>query len=471
MPGTILILDPLPTNRIVLKVKLSSAFYKVIQAASLQEAIPLIQQENPDLVILSAEMPDDAGFEICKHLKSTIAETTPIMMLSSALTRELRMRALSEGADDALAKPVNDPIFLARIRSLMRNREATEELRLRDQTERVFGFAETSNSFAKQAQILFATPDAATGLQWRTKLKPLVPFAMHHLKLGDALQRMSKTPPPDAFVIALDPASPESGLRLLAEIRARATTRRAGVLIILGQDQQDHIVDALDLGANDVLTDGFHPEEAALRLSTIVQRKRLADRLRQNVQDGLQAAVTDPLTGLYNRRYALPHLARIAAHAHRTHQDFAVMIADIDHFKSVNDRFGHAAGDRVLTEVAKRLRQCLRPVDLLARIGGEEFLIVMPVSTRAAAAQVSSDICAHVSRTPIHISEPAAHVQMTVSIGVVMGNDCAVHSDDAAAKLLEYADKALYDAKSDGRNQAAFQTVPPEFHGLRNAKI
>ncbi len=455
MPGKILIVDSVSTNRIVLKVKLSSAFYEVVQAASAKEAIDAIRADLPDLILLSVDLPDDDGLRLCGMIK-TSPETRdiPIVLLSPKSDRDIRMAALKAGADDVLGKPVDDLVMLARLRSLLRARDTADEMRLREGTARVLGFAEDMRVFANQARVLIVSRDRQALRRWSALLKPIVPFGITTEITGEALRGMSKNPVPDVFVIALDRTTPDDGLRLLAEIRARSTTRHAGILVMLsGGGQRDALVDALDLGANDVMADGFDPEELALRVSTQIQHKRMADRLRENVRDGLRAAVIDPLTGLFNRRYAIPHLARIAEHAQTHGRNFAVMVADLDHFKQINDNYGHAAGDAVLVEVARRLRDNLRASDLVARIGGEEFLIAMPDTTRQEAQAAAGRLCETIRDIPVRIAERDLQLPITVSIGLVMGKDCAGVPDRAAAALLDRADQALYGSKSHGRDQ------------------
>ncbi len=188
-----------------------------------------------------------------------------------------------------------------------------------------------------------------------------------------------------------------------------------------------------------------------------MRRKRIADQLRDTVRTGLKAAVSDPLTGLHNRRYAMPHLARVAEHAAATGRTFAVMVADLDHFKQINDIYGHASGDAVLVETARRLRESLRGVDLLARIGGEEFLIVMPATPFSEARVAASRLCRRIGEEAFSVPGAREPVHVTISIGVTMGGSGKPggipDSVPTANDLLDAADKALYEAKLQGRNQ------------------
>jgi two-component system cell cycle response regulator len=245
-------------------------------------------------------------------------------------------------------------------------------------------------------------------------------------------------------------------LRLIATLRAHTDTRHAGILVLQTKADSDVAANALDLGADDLMSAGFDAAELALRLKALLRRKRIGEQLRATVRSGLRAAVNDPLTGLYNRRYAMPYLARMAERACEGGSVFAVMIADLDHFKRINDHFGHASGDAVLVEVADRLRQCLRTSDMIARIGGEEFLIVTPSTTLVEAQTAALRVCNAVSDSPIPLPAPHHSTKVTISIGMALGDFKAgdpLDPDTIAQELLHRADKALYAAKGRGRNQ------------------
>lgn len=458
MPGKLLIVDSIATNRIVLKVRLSTAFYEVLQAASAKEARELLNQAKPDLVLLNGELHDCDPLQFCAELRSHAATShLPIVMLSSDDSRAHRVQALKAGANDVLVRPIDDMVLLARLRSLMRTHETAAESKMREHTTQVMGLAEGSKAFQAQARVLLATPDSGTAVQWKAHLRSMMPFKLATQVLCDTLRSVLQVPTPDVFVIAIDDAQPENALRLIAEIRARAQTRHCGILVVVPHNQKRLLADALDLGAQDVMTGSFDAEEMTLRISKLVQQKRLSDRLRDNVQNGLQAAVTDPLTGLFNRRYALPHLDKIAKQAVHMKNNFAVLLADLDNFKSVNDQYGHAAGDAVLAETAKRLRENLRAVDLVARIGGEEFLIALPDVSLEDANKFADQLCGMIRKTPITVNGQVHPIAITMSIGATMGGGvCATKSIDT---LLHEADKALYGAKIHGRDQVQFNSI------------
>ncbi|WP_300547764.1 GGDEF domain-containing protein, partial [Roseovarius sp.] len=167
----------------------------------------------------------------------------------------------------------------------------------------------------------------------------------------------------------------------------------------------------------------------------------------------------DPLTGVYNRRFALPFLQRLIDSSQLSGENFAVMLADLDFFKQVNDRHGHAAGDQVLCAVTHQLRAHLRQDDMLARIGGEEFLIVTPATSRRRAQRSADRLCAVIAQTPIAVAAKTTPLHVTISIGVTMAT--AMGQTLSVAQLLEEADRALYAAKAQGRNMVTFCARSP----------
>lgn len=452
MPGKLLIVDSIATNRIVLKVRLTKAFYDVQQAESANDALSQLEQSTPDLILINGQLEDSDAADFCRALRDNKPTAyLPIVMICGQDDRAERLNALQAGANDVLVRPMDDVVLLARLRSLLRTHETAEESQLRERTSEALGFAETTPGFSPQANIHLATQDASTSVRWASLLKPMVPYALKPQVHGETLKNIVHAPVPDVFVIAVDRAKPETGLRLVAEIRARATTRHAGILVVLECDDRQTLVDAMDLGAHDVMVHGFDADEMALRVSTLVSQKKLSDNLRANVNSGLQAAVTDPLTGLFNRRYALPHIDRLKDQALRKDRQFAVMLTDLDHFKAVNDRFGHAAGDVVLAETARRLRENLRAIDLVARIGGEEFLIALPETSAERAAETALRLCTLLRERPIDVSAQNLKIPITMSVGIAMGG--RGFCDLSIKDTLGLADQALYEAKEQGRDQ------------------
>jgi len=455
MPGKVLVVDDVPTNRIVLKAKLAASCYKVLTCSSEEDIVGTARATRARLVILNSETCAERALTACRHLRADarLASVQIIVTGGGTGMRALRMQALEAGADAFLPQPIDEHLLLARIRNLMREREISEELRLRTSTSRALGFAEVPEEFARPARVALVAGTVAAARRWRGSLEGKVP---HRLSVIDRDAVLSRASPAlqDLYVISASLQREGDGLQLMSELRARRWSRHASSLIVLPENPGPLAAMALDLGATDIIEEPVDGRELALRIGKLVARKREGDALRRRVRDGLKLAVTDPLTGLYNRRYALSHLARIRDHAAGTGRPFAVMLLDLDRFKRVNDTHGHAAGDTVLRAVARRIASNLRSVDLVARIGGEEFLVAMPDTRVEEAHTAAQRLCRVIGAQPITLpAPPGATVRQTVSIGVAMGDGAGADEGEALLEaLIDRADRALLASKAQGRN-------------------
>lgn len=448
MDGRILIVDDMVTNRIVLKVKLAAACYETMQASTGAEALKLARAERPGAILLDMTLPDISGIDLCRALRQDPrTRQVPIIALTASVDADLRIAMLKAGADDVLSKPFDELILLARLRSLLRARAAMEELRVGGM-EGTFGMAEAAEGFEGAARIAVVTARPDSGLALRRILGTRMPGA--NLRLMTRADALGAEATVDLYLIEADLDREAEGLRLLTDLRSRPTTRDAAICILAPAEARETRAMAYDLGAGDVMAPDAAEAEISLRLHDQLRRKRQADRLRASVRDGLRLAVTDALTGLHNRRYALPELSRIAAAMTAGGGCYAVMVLDIDRFKAVNDTWGHAAGDAVLAELARRLREVVRSGDLLARIGGEEFLVVMPDTTLGAARQAAERICRVTGERPVMLPGGMGDLNVTLSIGLALGSGA---QREETRDVLERADQALLLAKSEGRNQ------------------
>jgi two-component system cell cycle response regulator len=239
------------------------------------------------------------------------------------------------------------------------------------------------------------------------------------------------------------------GLRLCSQLRSLPEGRNVPILVLVSEGDRRKLHQALEMGVNDYLTRPVDRNELIARVRTQLRKKRYADRLRENVYLSVEMAVTDQLTGLHNRRYLTRHLETLLKNNAENGKRLAILIIDVDFFKSINDTFGHDIGDEVLREFARRISENIRGIDLACRYGGEEFVVVMPETDANLAWTVAERLRKSVEITPFRISAPAAEVNVTVSVGVADSDDPAMTAD----ALLRQADQALYAAKRDGRNR------------------
>jgi two-component system cell cycle response regulator len=238
------------------------------------------------------------------------------------------------------------------------------------------------------------------------------------------------------------------GLRFAAQLRSDELTRHLPILGVIDLDARERLVKALDLGLNDVLARPIDPQELAARVRSQVRGKRYADFLRNHLDQSLEMAVTDQLTGMHNRRFMIGQLEALVSRAAQGGEPVAALMIDIDHFKSVNDGLGHAAGDEVLQQFAMRLAACVRAIDVPCRYGGEEFTVIMPDTRLEDAHRIADRIRRQVAGSPFIVAGREEALAITISIGVA----ATAGVRDSAEALLKRADQAVYEAKAAGRN-------------------
>jgi len=234
------------------------------------------------------------------------------------------------------------------------------------------------------------------------------------------------------------------GLELCRRVRADPEKRFHHIIVLTSRSTTEDIVAALDAGADDFIAKPYHPDEMKVRLGAGLRILRLQEELRIK-------ASHDELTGVLNRRIVMELLDREIDRAQREGLPLAVLMLDVDHFKSINDRYGHLAGDAVLAQVAGRISESVRRVDLTGRYGGEEFLLVLPGCDLAAAAVVAERVRLSVSTLAATTAKGA--ICVTASLGL------AVSLPDTPLdrqSLVDAADRALYCAKTGGRNRVEF---------------
>lgn len=461
MAASILIVDGSVTGRIVFKVKLLAARYRIGTATSLRDAQEMIAAQRPDMILLSISRDCPEMTEFLRALRRTpVARHIPVIAVGGFSGPEARLDLLQAGADDVLDKPVHEVLLLARIRSLLRMHNAESEIVLRDDTSRALGMADPGASFDAPARIAVIAADSVAGRGRAQLLAEAMPGGAFVLTPEEALGGADPPDRADLFIIdagCMGGRDPTSGIfRLVPELRSRSGSRHAAQVVILPKGAEGIAAMVLDLGANDIVVHDVGMAELAYRVRGHLRRKHQQDRLRATLRDGLQAAITDPLTGLHNRRYALPHVQRMADEARRAGKPFAVMVLDIDHFKSINDTWGHTAGDKVLAEVARRLRDNVRAEDLVARIGGEEFLVAMPDTSVRLASHAAERLCNLIEEAPFVLPDSDDLLSVTLSIGVAMGDD---NGPVEVSRIFDRADAALYAAKTAGRNTVSLSAA------------
>lgn len=451
MTARVLVVDDIPANVKLLEARLSAEYFDVITAMSGKEALAICERAECDLVLLDVMMPDLDGFEVCRRLKTNPAtHHIPVVMVTALDQPSDRVRGLEAGADDFLTKPIPDLALIARVRSLSRLKMVTDELRMRALTSRDIGIEsperEAVLDTGRGGRVLIVDDRAASHERVAAVLTK-----EHTVEVetdpSEALFRAAEGNY-DLLIVSLDLANFDA-LRLCSQVRSLDRTRNVPILAVTEPDNSARMLRGLEIGVNDYLMRPIDKNELLARTRSQVRKRRYAERLRDNVQMSIEMAITDALTGLFNRRYMESHLGTLIEQAIARGKPLTALVIDIDYFKSINDTHGHDAGDDVLREFALRIKRSIRGIDLACRCGGEEFVVVMPETDMAVGAMVAERLRRRIAADAFAIQQGAGSVPVTISIGIAALRG----KDDSAAALIKRADQALYRAKRDGRNR------------------
>ena len=451
-----LIVDDIPTNVRLLEARLTAEYFEVLTASSGREALAICERGDVDIVLLDVMMPEMDGFEVCRRLKANHkTHHIPVLMITALDQPSDRVQGLNVGADDFLTKPVDDIQLMARVKSLVRLKALTDELRARALTgqeiavEDAMRVMDSINS--EGGRILLIDNDVRHAERLRgylagsNQVDVLANPADAVLAVGSGNYELA------LVSMALGEFDP---LRVCSQMRTVEQSRTLPIILMADEADRPRVVRGLDLGVNDFIMRPVERNELQARVRTQIRRQRYATELRQSVTNTLALAVTDELTGLYNRRYFDRHLALMLEKAREQDRDMALMLIDMDFFKAVNDTHGHDTGDAVLREFALRLRRNIRGVDLACRFGGEEFVVLMPDTDYRQAQNVAERVRTAVAERNFDVGGGQA-LSVTVSVGVALNES----AHDTPEMILKRADVALYRAKREGRNRVVFDAA------------
>jgi two-component system cell cycle response regulator len=451
MSARILVVDDIPANVKLLEARLSAEYFDVITASNGAEALEICVRSECDLILLDVMMPDMDGFEVCRRLKANPkTHFIPVVMVTALDSPSDRVRGLEAGADDFLTKPVVDAVLIARVRSLTRLKMMTDELRMRAITSLEIGMQAPERSAVSDLGLggrILLVDDRPSSYE---RLAPVL-SAEHTVDVesnpAEGLFHAAEGNY-DLLIVSLSLENFD-GLRLCSQARSLERTRQVPILAIADADNNPRMLRGLEIGVNDYLMRPVDKNELLARARTQIRRRRYTDHLRDNMQNSIEMAITDGLTGLHNRRYMESHLVTLAEQAALRGKPLALMMLDIDFFKSINDTHGHDAGDDVLREFAVRIRKSIRGIDLACRYGGEEFVIVMPETDLHVAGMVAERLRRSIAGEPFSIDKGNKRIDVTISIGL----STLEKKGEPIAGVLKRADVALYRAKHDGRNR------------------
>ena len=450
MTARVLVVDDILANVRLLEAKLTAEYFEVHTAMNGVDALESVQRIKPDIVLLDVMMPGMDGIEVCRRIKSNSqTHHIPVVMVTALDQPDDRVRGLEAGADDFLTKPVSDLALFCRVKSLVRLKMLTDELRSRAAAGESMGLVKVV-----EQDVLGQEPGKILLIDNRNNLLARIKGTIgkrHEIKSLDDPQLALFEATENGYeliIVNLD-FDNFDGLRLCSQLRSLERTRQVPILIIVDPDDHERLLRALDMGVNDYLLRPVDKQELLARVNTQIKRWRYTEQLRSNVKQSIEMAVTDALTGLYNRRFMEKQLSALTLNAANRGKPLSLLVVDVDYFKSINDNHGHDVGDRVLQELAARLREGLRNLDLPCRTGGEEFIVVLPDTDKTVALRVGERVRRLIGAKPFNAGAKSGPLTITVSIGVASFEA----AEDTMESLLKRGDEALYQAKREGRNR------------------
>lgn len=446
MTANILVVDDLEPNVKLLEAKLLNEYYTVFTANSGLEAIELLTKNKIDIILLDVMMPGLNGFETCMRVKAN-PDTThiPVVMVTALSDTEDRVKGLEAGADEFLTKPIDDTALFARVRSLSRMKAVIDELNLRNNTNAALGGSaiEMIDDFVDK-KILLINDDL---VQAKNISKMLLKISSQIKIIHDIQELVNDFEYiPDLVIIScqLEGSDP---LRISVMLRGNSRFHDVVLILLAEEENIPMVMKGMELGVNDYFIYPVEVNELLARVRTQLRRKQYQDNLRNNLERSVNLSIKDGLTGVFNRRYFDIHIQQMMQKALENKRPLSLLMCDIDHFKEVNDTYGHQAGDAVLKAITDTLKSTFRVTDLIARFGGEEFVILLSDLTLEQTLKIAGRLCEKISEVEVKINTQGEVIKKTISVGVT-----EYKSGESATEFIERSDKAMYEAKNAGRN-------------------
>ena len=449
MTARVLVVDDILANVKLLEARLQAEYFEVLTASSGQAALDVCARERIDVVLLDVMMPGMDGFETCRRIKAAPNTShVPVIMVTALDQPADKVQGLEAGADDFLTKPVDDVALITRVKNLARLKMLNDEMVMRASTTQQMGIspsalAKALNGDSGRILLVDDHPRSASRI---LEVLGKGNDAFVERDVQNALMKVAQYKF-DLLIVSLSLANADA-LRLCSQVRSLDRTRHLPIIILVEPGDDARLMRALDMGVNDYLVRPVDRNEMVARVKTQIKRKRHGDFLRTRLEESVEFAITDPLTGLHNRRYMESHLRTLVDEAIANGRPLSMLVTDIDHFKRINDGHGHDAGDNVLRQFAARLRRNTRGIDLACRFGGEEFVIIMPDTEMFRAQQVGERLRECIAAEPFMVNA-TTKLAVTASVGL----STLDKPDETPETIFKRADNALYTAKREGRNR------------------
>lgn len=464
----VLIVDDQEINLRVFEARLIASGFEVQLAQRAVDAWNLLMQADkdalPHLIILDVMMPDVSGFEFLDDIKSHERfKYIPVLVVTSLSKSRHRARAFALGAEDFLTKPINASELLARVRHLtdigqFSERETNRDLEQGKGAVVLVGRRIAAESILENLrQEGYICSYVATGEEMLTRIEQSPPdliLLASELPSMDALttcQKIKNNPRathiPVMMVFTPPASGSASGSSTDGEVFADTS---ADTSVNTNTAPARDRIAIWNADADDIIDENTNESEFVARIHRLLRKKQQQDAFLDHYDLLMQRAITDPLTGLYNRTYLDDIISREMTLSYRSARPISFLLVDVDRFKAVNNRYGHRMGDEMLKDIAMLIKQHVRATDVVSRYGGEEFALALYDSEQKAALEVAKRICRSIAQ------KRWAWVDANLSITVSIGMASYPRSNNEQADLIELAERALYQAKRLGRNRVVY---------------
>lgn len=415
----ILVVDDDPTFRLMLRQFLQGLGAQVLEAEDGAVALEVFDKENPSMVLMDADMPVMDGIDACRVIRERDRDgTCPVLIVTSIDNDDVISKAFEAGATDYVSKPIHWAVLKQRILYLLKASRAAQALQASEERFRLL-FQESPLAYQ-------ALDEHGNILEVNNAWLKLFRYRREEV-IGKP------------FLNLLDPAEMQEATEIFDTLLRQGYVNNVHYNMI----SKNKNVNRIEVNGRV----GRDLDGTFLQTHCMLQDDTERDRMEQELR---ALATTDSLTGIANRRSFFRDAEQRIMHCRRYLHPFAVLMLDLDHFKAINDQFGHDAGDEILKAVTILMRESIREVDVLGRLGGEEFGLILPETNRSDALLVAERIRTSIEN--FELPDRTQHIAVTASIG----GACLSPKLQTLSQILKQADEQLYRAKTEGRNLVVF---------------
>lgn len=413
----------------------------------------ILAAKNIDVVLLDIMMPEMDGFEVCRRIKANPLTTyIPIIMVTAMDEQDARLQALESGADDLLQKPINHLALSIRLKALARTKILIDELTLRNSTNAALGIPMMNmEEDTHLRKIKIIDEDVVRARNIKNILSKLTDHIeiISHIEEKDNKhneENISNKDNTDLVIISstLEAYDP---FKIVACISNNPNMQDTIIVGLSDEIDEEKLKKGVELGVQDYFIYPIDEIELQIRTRTLLKRKRYQENIRNHLEKQLDMSIKDTVTDLYNRHYFDFHVIQMAKRSHEYKNTVCLLMCDLYDFKSVNDTYGHQAGDEVLKQLGEIRRKSFRITDLVA-YGGEEFMILLDDVLMEEAEKTAAKLRQEIEATEFVISSSQDHLKQIISIGV-----SEYKQGEPIDAFIARADKAVYMAKRNGKNQ------------------